>query len=159
MEQKKPQNIRIEGARLIFKNFRGEADQYNAAGNRNFGVLLDDALAENLIMDGWNVKHRKPNDDGYQQPWLSVKVKFGKIPPTAVLITGRGKTRLDENEIGQLDFLRLSNCDLIIRPYCYPATAGRPAGISAYLKAIYATMEEDYLEEKYADLPFIDEQM
>lgn len=156
MYQNKPQNIRIEGAQLIFKNFRGEGDQFNAPGNRNFGVLVTEEQAEVFSKDGWNVKHRKPDEDGYMQAWLSVKVKFGKIPPTAILVTSRGKIRLDETNIGQLDFLRLSNCDLVIRPYCYPATAGRPAGVSAYLKTIYATVEEDYLEEKYADLPYLD---
>ena len=48
-EQKKiTSNINITGARLIFKNFQGKKTDFNDEGNRNFGVLLDDKLAEKL---------------------------------------------------------------------------------------------------------------
>lgn len=154
-------NIRIEGAKLIFKNFSGRKTDFNDEGNRVFGVLLDDELAENLLHDGWNVKHLKPREDDpdqYAQPWLSVKVKFGKIPPIVQLITSRGKLRLDEETVGQLDWAAIKNCDLIIRPYEYPAIKGRPAGISAYLKTIYVTIAEDEFADKYSDIPDIETQ-
>lgn len=154
-------NIKIEGARLIFRNFKGEASDYNAKGNRNFGVLLDDDLAKDLKDDGWNVKHLKPRDDDpdrYAQPWLSVKVKFGKIPPIAVLINSRGRKNLTEDTIEQLDWTSIENCDLVIRPYNYPETNGRPAGVSAYLKAIYVTIQEDEFAGKYADIPSLDDE-
>ena len=53
-EIKVTSNIKIEGAHLIYKNFQGKASNYNAEGNRNFGVLLDDDLAEELKADGWS---------------------------------------------------------------------------------------------------------
>lgn len=159
-EERITNNIRIEGAKLIFKNFQGKKTDYNDAGNRNFGVLLDDDLAESLKEDGWNVKYRPPREDDpdqYKQPWLSVKVKFHPYPPIAFLINSRGKKRLDEDTIGQLDWSIIKKCDLIIRPYNYPAIKGRPAGVSAYLKAIYVTISEDEFAEKYADIPDLDE--
>lgn len=152
-------NIKIEDARLIFRNFQGKGTQYNAEGNRNFGVLLEDELAEAAAADGWNVKYLKPRADDpeqYSQPWLPVKVRYGDYPPIAVLITSRGKTKLNEDTIGQLDWTIVKNCDLIIRPYNYPAMQGRPAGVSAYLKSIYVTAAEDELAEKYADIPDAD---
>lgn len=151
--------IRIEGARLIFKNFRGKATEFNEEGNRNFGVLLDDDLAESLMDDGWNVKFLRPQEDDpeqHRQAWLPVKVKFNQYPPRAILINSRGKKRLDEETIEQLDWSRIVDCDLIIQPYNYPALRGRPAGVSAYLQTIYATVSEDAFEEKYADLPDLD---
>lgn len=158
-EQRVTNNIRIEGARLIFKNFQGKRTDFNEEGNRNFGVLLDDDLAEDLKEDGWRVKYLRPRDDDpeqYKQAWLPVKVKFNPYPPIAVLINSRGKKKLDEETIDQLDWSIIKNCDLIIRPYNYPAMPGRPAGVTAYLKAIYVTISEDEFAEKYADIPDLD---
>ena len=165
MSEKKVGNITIQDAKLIFKNFQGKETQYNNAGNRNFGVLLDDELAEQLEKDGWKVRYRNPKEDDpdqYQQPWLSVKVKFGLYPPIVVLITSKGKKKLDEETIDQLDWSIIQTCDLIIKPYHYPAIIGknkeviRPGGISAYLKAIYVTIYEDELALKYGDIPDLD---
>lgn len=155
-EKRITSNIKIEGARMIFKNFRGLKTDFNDEGNRNFGVLIDDEMAEDLKADGWNVKYRPPRDDDpeqHMQAWLPVKVKYGKIPPTVVLITSRGKMRLDEETVGQLDWTQIRNADMIIRPFNYPATPKRQAGVSAYLKALYVTVIEDDLAIKYADIP------
>lgn len=160
-ERKVTSNINIEGATLVCKNFQGKGGRYNAEGNRNFGVLLDDELAEQLTEDGWNVKHFRPREDDpeqHPQAWLSVKVKFGDYPPIAVLITSRGKKKLDAETIGQLDWTRIKNCDVIVRPYNYPASDITPAGVAAYLKAIYVTVQEDDFESKYADIPDLDEE-
>lgn len=158
-QRKVTSNIRIEGARLIFKNFQGEKKQYNKEGDRNFGVLLNDDLAEELERDGWNVKYRPPREDDpdqHAQAWLPVKVKFDPYPPVAVLINSRGKMKLDEETIGQIDWSYIKNCDLIIRPYNYPAFNNNPGGVAAYLKAIYVTINEDEFVEKYADIPDLD---
>ena len=161
-EQKKvTSNIHIEGARITRRNFQGKKTDFNDEGQRKFCVLLDDELAEQLKEDGWRVKYFKPREDDpdqYQQPFLSVKVKFNPYPPIAVLINSRGKKKLTEDTIDQLDWSRIVNCDLIIRPYNYPAIKGRPAGVSAYLKAIYVTISEDEFEEKYAGIPDLDQQ-
>lgn len=155
-ERKVRNNIKIEGGTLIFKNFQGKGSPYNAPGNRNFGVLIDDELADQLIQDGWPVKFLRPRPDDpeeYRQPWLPVKVKYGVMPPIVTLINSRGKMRLNEETIDQLDWSIIVNADLVIRPYNYPEMAGRPAGVSAYLKSLYVTIAEDDFEEKYRDLP------
>ena len=157
---KKLSDITVMGARIIFRNFSGNATEYNAKGNRVFGLLLDDELAEQLEEDGWHVKYLKPrNEEEEKHPraWLQVKVKYGKIPPIVVLITSRGQTRLTEETVGQLDWARIENVDLIVRPYQYPETTLRPAGVSAYLKSIYVTIQEDALEKKYGSLPFAED--
>lgn len=159
-ERRVTSNINIENAQLIFKNFQGKPSNFNDAGNRNFGVLLDDELAEDLMNDGWPVKFLNPKEDDpeqYRQPWLPVKVKFAPYPPIAVLINSRGKIKLDEDTIDQLDWSIIENADVIIRPYNYAAMRGRPAGVSAYLKAIYVTIKEDEFALKYADVPYIDD--
>ena len=152
-------NITIEGAKLIKRNFRGQASDWNEEGNRNFGVLIPADMAESLKEDGWNIKFLPPrNDDDEEQAWLPVKVKFGKINPTIVMITKRGKLRLDEDTVSQLDWSIIENADIIIRPYNYPAIRGRAAGVSAYLKALYITIAEDNLALKYRDIPDLDDE-
>lgn len=154
--------INIEGAKLIYKNFQGKGSTYNKEGQQNFSVILEEDLAEQLLNDGWNVKRIKPREDDPEDfigtPYLNVKVRFDKFPPIAVLITERGKKKLTKRTIGQLDWSRILNCDLIISPYNYPATPGRPAGVTAYLQAIYVTLEENDFEKKYADLRDLDEE-
>ena len=159
-EKKVTTNVKLEGATMIFKNFSGKKTEYNDEGNRNFGVLIDDDLAEALTIDGWNVKHRPPRPDDpekHEQAWLPVKVKFGMYPPTIVLITSKGKIKLDEETVGQLDWSRIKYAYMIIRPYNYPARNGRPSGVSAYLKSLYVTVIEDDFALKYADIPDLDE--
>lgn len=159
-ERKFISNVKIEGGRMIFKNFQGKGSDYNKEGDRNFGVLLDDELAERLKADGWRVKYRPPRqDDDYEQPWLPVKVKYGNYPPIVVLINSNGKIRLDEDTVGQLDWTQIKTADMIIRPYNYPAMMDkqgnviRPSGIAAYLKSLYVTVNEDDLALKYKDIP------
>ena len=159
-EKRVTSNFAVEGARIIFRNFSGKGSQYDSEGSRNFGLLLSEEDAQMLAADGWNVKRRPPRADdpeGYEQPWLPVKVKFGKFPPIAVLINSRRKIRLDEDTIGRLDHTRIKNCDVIVRPYNYPASNVTSAGVAAYLKAIYVTVEEDAFEEKYAEIPYADD--
>lgn len=35
--------IVMENARLIFRNFEGREEQYNRKGDRNFGLVIEDA--------------------------------------------------------------------------------------------------------------------
>lgn len=155
------ENIQLEGAKLIFLNFSGAEQQNNGrimnqAGDRNFGIILPEELAQKLEKDGWKVKRLNPQADDpeqYRTPWLKVKVKFNKFPPIINLITSRGRTRLDETTCGTIDYARIKHVDVIVSPYNYPATNLGPAGVAAYLKAIYVTIEEDNFAAKYADIP------
>lgn len=149
-EKKSIPNVTIEGARILFRNFRGEEKTYNAKGRRNFCVILDPELASQLSEDGWNVKTLKPREEGDEpQPYLQVKVVYGARPPKIVLLSSAGKTDISEDTVDMLDWAEIENVDLVIRPYEYDVN-GR-TGISAYLKSMFVTIAEDYLEQKYSD--------
>lgn len=145
--------VLMEGVRIIFRNFAGKEGQYNREGDRNFGVILPENVAEAMAADGWNVKWLKPREDDEdetQTPWLSVSVNFKGRPPRIVMITSRGRTNLDEGSIEMLDWADITNVDLIVRPYHWEVSG--KSGIKAYLQSLYVTIEEDDLEKKYADL-------
>lgn len=151
--------LRIENATLVLKNFSGKGSEYNREGERNFGVLINEEDVEAMLDDGWNVRRfrAKPDDpDQHEQPWLKVKVRFDNYPPIAILIAHGRKIRLTEETIDQLDWTRIGGCDLVISPYSYPARPGIPAGVAAYLKAIYVNVLTDEFEEKYADIPEVE---
>ena len=149
-EKRSIPNVTIEGARILFRNFRGEEKTYNAKGRRNFCVILDPDLASKLSDDGWNVKTLKPREEGDEpQPYLQVKVVYGARPPKIVLVSSAGKTDISEDTVDMLDWAEIENVDLVIRPYEYDVN-GR-TGISAYLKSMFVTIAEDYLEQNYSD--------
>ena len=151
-------NIVIENARLIFKNFSGEESRFNRGGNRNFCVILDPAVAEDLMQDGWNIKYLRPREEDEEPtPYIQVAVAFGNIPPKVTMIAGKTKTPLDEDSIGTLDYAEIANVDLIIRPYNWEVNG--KTGVKAYLKTMYVTIEQDIFAGKYdclddEDIPF-----
>lgn len=147
--------VLMEGVRLIFRNFAGAEGKYNAAGDRNVGVVIDDATAEAMLADGWNVKYLKPReedeDDAAPTPWLPVAIGYGKgRPPRIVLVTDRGRTNMDESSVGMLDWADITNVDMIVRPYHYEVRGD--TGVKAYVQSMYITIEEDELEKKYGEL-------
>lgn len=144
--------IAIEHARIGFRNFSGKEGKFNAAGKRNFCVFLDPVDAETFKEDGWNIKYLEPRDENEDRvPYLKVAVNFDNVPPQVIMITGRGKTRLDEETVDILDWAEIENVDIVITPYEWEVN-GR-SGIKAYLKAIYVTLVEDEFESKYANVP------
>jgi hypothetical protein len=148
--------VMMEGVTIIFRNFAGKEGQYNREGDRNFAVLLDEPVANQLAEDGWNVKWLKPREDADEgedatpQAYLQVSVNFKGRPPRVVMITSRGRTNLDEDGVEVLDWVEIRNVDLIVRPYEW--NVNDKTGIKAYLQSIYVTIEEDELEKKYAEL-------
>lgn len=145
-------NINIEGAMIIWKNFSGERDKFNP-GKRGFSVVIDDTvMADELRQEGWNVKDRSLQEgaDDSEQEWtLPVKLNMNRYTQVW-LIVGNHKTLLDEDTVSQLDVVDIVNCDISIRPYEWEMN-GR-TGITAYVDSMYVTIRENKFAEKYADL-------
>lgn len=146
--------ITFEDCRIIYRNFSGKEGEFNRVGDRNFCVLLSDEVAAQFAEDGWNVKYLKPHEEGdAPQPYLQVKLKFNteRRPPRVVLVTSGGNTPLDASTVSLLDYAEITKVDLNIRPYNYDVRGN--TGVSAYVRDIYVTIEEDELEKRYRNAP------
>ena len=143
-------NIIIDGAKIWARNFAGKEGKFNAAGDRNFNVWLDPDLAERLKADGWNIKNYIPRSDpdAEPRPFIKVSVSYRNVPPKIYRVNSNNKrVALDEDTVGTLDWEEINNVRLVIRPYSWEVN-GR-SGIKAYLKTLYAEIEEDPFEKRY----------
>lgn len=152
----KKNNILIENAEIIIRNFSGKAGTFNPSGRRYFCVIIDEKVADTLKHDGWNVRYLKPKNEGdLPKPFLQVTVNFGYKPPKVVLMSSRGKSILKEEDVNILDWAEIERADILITPYDW--NVGGAKGVKAYLKSLYVTIEEneeDYeLERRYINVP------
>lgn len=144
-----PLKFQVDNARLIFRNFTGKESQYNREGDRNFSVVLDEESAQRMAADGWNVKYLDAREEGEADtPYIQVAVGYKNRPPHIVVITSTHRTNLDESNVETLDWVVISNCDLIARAYQWEV--GGKQGIKAYLQTMFVTIEEDELERRYS---------
>ena len=132
-------NLQIDDARIIFRNFRGEASKYNNAGDRNFSLVIpDQELADMLTNDtnsygvGWNMK---------------VKVKFSRKGPNIYLVTGGHRKLLTEDNVGYLDDINIASVRMDIRPYD-DVVNGKPFR-AAYLASMEVTQDLDRFAAEY----------
>lgn len=141
-------NISIDNAQIRFRNFTGEPTKFDkVGGKRTFSVVLDPEMAEKLREDGWNIKTWEP--DGAEEPMyhLPVEISYKIYPPKIWMISGNKKTMLQEDTVSALQYAEFTKVQLIIRPYCWEVNG--KSGVKAYLKAMYATIEEDEFEKEY----------
>lgn len=142
------ETVTIEDARIAFRNFAGKEDKYNAAGKRNFVILLEPARADQMMRDGWNVKHLKARDeDEVPQPYVQASVNYENRPPKICMITSRGLTYLEQDLLDQLDWVDIETADVTLRAYDW--NVGDKSGRKAYVQSLYMKIEEDYLQDKW----------
>lgn len=142
--------VRIDNARITFRNFAGAEGKYNNAGNRNFSVFLPDDIAKEMEADGWSIKWLDSYPDEPPQAIVNVKLNFGNYPPNVVLVSDGKMTRLDEHNVNVLDFAELETVDLILRGYEWNVSGN--SGIKAYLKTGYFVLVVDELARKYSEI-------
>lgn len=141
-------NLTIENAHIIFKNFSGKAGKFTPEGRRGFHVVLDEETALALKEDGWNVKPRESKyDDGEVYYTMPVTVNYAYYPPHIYIVANGTVTELDEETVGQLDTAEIDRVDMIIRPRRWEMNGS--VGIKAYVKSLYAVIEVDDLALKY----------
>ena len=147
-------SVTLQNVPIIFKNFQGQKGQYNAEGVRTFSIVIETpTMAEEMLKDGWNLKPLKDEDGKISAYHLPVKVNFASRRPPRIYKVTQGGTRqlqLNEEMVGMLDYLTVSTVDVIINPYAWDVNGNQ--GIKAYLDTMYANIDENELDLKYAQL-------
>jgi len=150
----KNDEVLIENADIMFRNFAGHERQFNAEGERNFCIMLDKRpdIVEYMQKNGWNIKYLKPREeDDDPRPYIQVKVEYKKgRPPRCVMVSSRGRTDLGADEVELFDMADIKNVDVIVTGYHW--SVNENTGVKAYLKSAYVTINEDELDLKYADM-------
>ena len=141
--------LQIDDARIIFRNFSGEAGQYNREGDRNCALLIPtQEIADELTHEGWNVSVRESKDpDGEPYMYLPVKVKFNDRGPNIYLKSGKSVNRLDESTVGMLDDIDILSVDMDIRPFDWDING--KTGRTAYLQSMNVTQNIDRFAARY----------
>lgn len=149
--------LKIEDARIIFRNFAGAGSTFNREGDRNFALVIPtEEIAEMLINDknadgaGWNVKIKPSNEEG-EPPRMNmmVKVKFNDNGPNIYLKSGKAMIRITEDKVKMLDNIRIQSVDLDIRPY--DSIVNGKAYRTAYLAGMKVTQAIDRFTEEYEE--------
>ena len=148
------ERLKLEGAAVIFKNFRGEKGTYNEEGVRTFSIVIQDLeYAADLIEQGWALKPLK-NEEGEADAYhLPVKVNYDSRQPPRIYkisMVNNAQLPLDEKTIDMLDYLPIDYVDLIVNPYSWEVRG--ETGIKAYCQTMYVVIEENALDIKWANL-------
>ena len=125
----------FENCKIIMRNFSGEATQYTAEGLREFALVVESPLADQLAAEGWNVKTFKDDPEGIK--FIKVAVSYKLQAPVAVLIMGGIRRPLTIHTIGELDHVDIQNVDMTVYPSSW-SMRGETC-LKAYFKAIYVT--------------------
>lgn len=140
------------GANVMFRNFSGHERPFNSAGDANFCIFLDDDVAEDMKAQGWNIKQLTPREEGDSpQKYVQVKVSYKNRPPKVVMVTASGRQPLEESQIPLLDIADIEKWDVVISPYQWEVNGNK--GVKAYLKTLYAKLNQDELELRYEQTP------
>jgi hypothetical protein len=156
------EDVQLDNVRVVFKNFTGREEAYNAEGQRNFHVVLPEETAEKMIADGWNVKKKDPREEG-EKPFyhMKVKVSFKVKPPRVTMVTKKWnpeleqqtamRTLLTEDLLMLLDHAEFDRVDMILNASRWEIRGEK--GVTAYLKTGFFFIHQDPLEERYASIP------
>lgn len=145
--------VSIEGTRFIFRtNFSGdpERDSFGSSARKANIMIPDEQQALELRDEGFNIKQTKPREgeeeDFIPKYFVSISLNYdSEWPPKVYLVTGKNMpVLLDEESIGILDKIYVTNVDVVLNPYHNQRT-GRN---SLYVKTMY--VEQDVEDDPFA---------
>ena len=157
--------LQIDGGRIVHRNFEGRPSKYNKKGDRNFSLVIpnallidvcdeipDDAIATETVADylsslGWNLKVKPPREEGEEEfIFLPIKVNLnGRV--NIYLASGSRMTKLVEETVPVVDSIDIEEVDMDIRPYHWEVNG--KTGTAAYLQTMKIVQRVDRFKEEY----------
>ena len=141
--------LKIDNARITYKNFSGKKTDFNREGERNFSLIIDSAENADLLKEnGWNVKIKQPREEGdLPFMYLKVKVSYKFGGPNVYLNSGKVKRILDEETIGSLDGMEIESIDMDLRPSFWTMNGNK--GVTPYLDSMWVTQHMDRFAARF----------
>lgn len=82
----------VKKARIMFPNFRGAEQDYNAKGKRNFNLQINEELANDLRDQGVHVRYREPRNEDEEGRYL---LKVGVYRDADIrMLSGKAMTKI-----------------------------------------------------------------
>lgn len=147
----------IPGDKITWRHMeRNSGGKFNkGSGNRYFAIKLDEAFANELEEEGWNIIWRNvaaDNEPELIKPYLKVFIKYGTPYPVDIyLINDKNhtKTALEESDLDNLaiDHKKLEYITVVLRPYHW--TFDGDEGIKAQVQAMNIKLAQNGLDDDY----------
>lgn len=132
---------------LIWTNFVGAEGRFNAAGERNFNIVLTPEDAHILQAEGMNVKYHEPREEGDDGLYtLRVKVNYNSPhPPTITMRNNHGMADLTEDSVMVLDTAEIEEAFVRFRVNYYEGH------VTPYLEKLLVRIYVSDFESKFYD--------
>ena len=148
-------SIKIENAKIMFRDFAGKVDEYNPTGKRSFCVILDEDMAQQFQDDGFNIKVTKPkNADYFPVKYLKVNVSYKVSAPLVRCYFGNKYRDYSENTLMAIDHMNFENVDLVLS-VSRGMYLGKPY-TTAYLSEFHGVVKESPYASKYSGYSSMD---
>ena len=148
----------IDRREMNFINFSGKDSRGFGKKNPTFGVRLTEEEAAYLSDLGWPVSYSKPKEDHPEwesRPYIVVTLYENNKNLKVVVITDGKQKRQSNDNLEALDSLRIGSISCQINKF--PWERNGMSGVKIASNLVYITALKNYLAEKYADYPDVDE--
>ena len=137
----------VVGHKMMWRNFEGKLGRFNAEGQKNFNIVLNERDAQFLIDEGFNVKYKEPKMEGEEGIYtLKINVNFGGYKaPEIWMKNNHGNTQLTKDDVKILDWADIVEYFLIFNPNI------KPDSMTAYLDKLLVTVKESEYESQFFD--------
>ena len=140
--------ITIKDCSVAYKNFRGIGGDYNADGDSNFTVVIDEEVARELKKAGYNIRVQPGRKEGDEDRYLlKVNVSYRFVAPNIYVIDDGTRVKMAEDTVGRLDGANIDFVDLSFTPSHWKK--GAREGVAAYLKTLYVYLQVDELDREW----------